>query len=237
MKVYLELDAALDTRLAVVSSLDQQAAVKLVTSDAYYQRLKDDFSDITGIPHETYKQVWESRTADILPRSIKTHIPILLNKLMHHLEYLEETTPYMPDVALEVNVWPYVDLTMPERDMLQLAFTAHSGINTIPQIVCFDPKELTPRRLRNEYSGLILYNLRDWLQHHLLEFPKCICPDVSVLAPALFYDRIVTVKDICSDPDLKEDVNIFQLTEIACAEFFQLNLLDPKYFSIWRDGV
>lgn len=234
MKVYVELDAALDTRLGLVSSLDQQAAVKLVTSEQYYTRLKDDFSEITGIPHEVYRQAWEARTADILPRSIKTHIPILLSRLMHHLERLEENTPYMPDVRLEVNVWPYRDLTPKECDMLQLAFTVHSGIQTIPEIVCYDPAELTPRKIKNEYSGLILYNLRDWLKHHLEVFGRCICPDVAVLAPALFYDQIVTVKDLSPDPELKESLSVFQLTEMACAEFFQLNLLDPKYFSIWR---
>lgn len=232
--VLVELDALLDTRLALVCTLDEAAAVRLMTSEDYYKRQNDDFSVHTQIPHEQFQTAWEQRTADILPRTFKTHVPLLLNELINRLEMMEEDTPDSEAPVLEINVWPYVDLTESERDAIGLAVLFHAGIQTIPTVVCIDPKHLTPQLLKRRYSGLILYNLRDWLKHHLENFPRCICPELAVLAPALFNGEIVDVKDIVTDPDFRADLSVLTMTELACIEFFQLNYLDVKYFSIWR---
>lgn len=233
-KVYVELDALLDTRLAVMNSIDPQAAVAMVRAEEYYTRLSDDFSKLTGVAHETYQAAWESRDEEALRHSIKTHMPLMLSELMNRLEVQEENAPYAEELALEVNIWPYKNLSDAERDTLQLAVLAHAGIQTIPTIVCMNPKDLTPRKIKAEYSGLIMYNLRDWLQHHVEAFTRCGCPAVAVLAPALFNGEIVEAKDLTTDPELRTDFSVFSLTELACVEFFQLNYLDVKYFSIWR---
>lgn len=237
--VYVELDALLDTRLAVVSSIDQQAAVKLVQSEEYFSRQSDDFSAITGIPHETYLEAYRNRNVGHLARSIKTRIPVLLHELIMKLENMEETTPYVTNTDLEVNVWPYTDLTEGEREQLMLAVMAHSGIQTMPRVVCFDPIELTPENLKRRYSGLIIYNLRDWLQHHVQAFARCQTPTVAVLAPGLFNGRVVGIEDVApkellGDPEFRKDVSPLRLTEIACAEYFGLDYLAPEHFSIVR---
>lgn len=232
--VYLDLDALLDTRLAVVSSIDQQAAAKLVTSEEYFTRDTDDFSAITGIPHERYLEEWSKRNVSHLARSIKTHIPLLLNELIHKLEVQEEQTPFRQNTDIELNVWPYVDLLPVEREQLCLAIMVHAGIQTIPRVTCFNPKELTPRRIKQGYSGLIMYNLRDWLQHHLEAFEKIGAPDVAVLAPALYNGERPDLASLAHDPDLRTDVSPFSVTEVACAPWFQLNYLDVRHFSIWR---
>lgn len=232
--VLVELDALLDTRLALVSVIDQAAAVRLVTSDDYYKRQSDDLSVLSNIPHDQYQTAWAQRTADILPHSIKTHIPILLNELINRLEVQEENTPDAEIPELEINVWPYVDLTEQEREQIGLAVLVHAGIQTVPSVVCIDPKHLTPQLLKRRYSGLILYNFRDWLIHHIEHFSRCICPDLTILAPALFNGEVVEAKDVITDPDFRADLSVLTMTELACIEFFQLNYIDVKYFSIWR---
>ena len=237
--VYVELDALLDTRLAVVSSMNEQAAVKLVQSEEYFNRQSDDFSAITGIPHEEYLAAYQARNVGHLVRSIKTRIPLLLSELMSKLEMQEESTPWRENTDLEVNVWPYVDLTPQEHEALMLAVMVHAGIQTMPRVVCFDPKELTPERLKHQYSGLIMYNLREWLQHHVQGFIRCRSPQVAVLAPGLFNGRVVDIRDVApaeflQDPDFRLDLTPLRLTEIACAEYFGLDYLDPSHFSIWR---
>jgi hypothetical protein len=237
--VYVELDALLDTRLAVVSSLDQEAAVRLVQSEAYYQRQSDDFSAITGIDHAVYLEAYQKRHVGHLARSIKTRIPLLLHELILKLEEQEESTPYRESTDLEVNVWPYVDLTEGEREALMLAVMVHAGIQTLPRVVCFDPKSLTPEVLKRKYSGLILYNLREWLQHHVTSFIRTRTPQVAVLAPGLFNGKIVGIEDVApaellEDPNFRKDLSPLRLTEIACAEYFGLDYLAPEHFSIWR---
>lgn len=232
--VYVELDALLDTRLAVVSSIDQEAAVKLVRSPEYFTRDSDDFSAITGIPHEQYLEAWGKRNVDVLKRSLRTGMPTLLQELMTKLEIQEENTPFRQNTDLEVNIWPYTDLNPSEREMLCLSVMAHAGIQTIPRVVCYDPRELTPQRLRHKLSGMIIYNLRDWLQHHMEVFGKVVAPEVAVLTPALYNGERVDLTQLANDPDLRTDVSPFALTEVACSEWFQLNYLDVKHFSIWR---
>lgn len=233
-RIHVQLDALLDTRLGLMAILDPQGAVKMATSEDYFARVNDDFSKYSTITDAAFKEAWEQRKAEVLRHSIKTHIPIMLHELITRLEIQEETTPFHQSPELEINVWPYTDLTEEEREAIRLAVLYHGGIQTIPEIVCFPPQELTPRKIKREYSGLVLYDLRDWLQHHLQDFVKCPCPTVTVLAPALFAGTPPDVDQIVDDPEFRSGVSAFSMTELACIEFFQLNLLDVKYFSLWR---
>lgn len=230
--VYVELDALLDTRLAVVHQISADAAVELVKNDAYYKRTRDDFSGLTGISHEEYRKAWEARDVSALRNAILTHMPLMLKELITKLEIDAAETPFADQLALEVNVWPY-QLTPEETDMMQLAVMNFAGIETVPTISCYPPEQLTPEKVKKSYSGLIIYNFRDWLQHHMEQFQKWPCPRITCLAPALFHGEEVDVKKLIQD-DMRTDLSAFEMTEMACAEFLGVNLLDVRYFSIFR---
>lgn len=230
--VYVELDALMDTRLATVSKVSGEAAVALVTGEAYYKRTRDDFSRLVPLDQDAYRKAWEERDVETLKGSLITHVPLLLKELITKLEQAEEETPFADQLALEVNVWPY-QLSDAERDMMQLAVMAYAGIQTTPEIVSIAPQELTPEKVKRKYSGLIMYNFRDWLQHHMEQFQKWPCPRVTCLAPALYHGEEVDVEKLIVD-DMRKDLSPFEMTEMACAEFLGVSLLDVKYFSIFR---
>lgn len=228
-RVYVELDALLDTRLATISKIDADAAVRMVKSEEYYVRKHDVFS---GVGEEMYRLAWQDRNVDTLKRSMMTHVPLMLRELITKLEQDEEQTPFSTQLSIEVNTWPY-QLSVEEQDTLLLAVMSYGGIQTIPEVVCKHPSELTPEKVKKTYSGLIMYNYRDWLELHLAELQKWPCPRVTLLAPALYHGPEPDMEEL-QRQGLQPNISGFEVIEISMAESIGLQLLDIKYFSILR---
>lgn len=232
MRVLVSLDALLDTRLATVSRLDQQAACRLLQHPDYYTRQIDDFASLCGIDRERFAAAYAQRDVETLKRSLITHIPFMLHELMRHLELSEDDTPFETALGLDVNVWPY-ELSEAESDALTLAVMVRAGHQTIPRVVRIAPEALTPARIKSEYSGMILYDLREWLQHHVEAFAAIPCPRVTVLVPALFHERIPEPEEYLTE-GIRRDVSPFELTRLGAIEMVGLDFIRPSLFSIYQ---
>jgi len=232
-RVLVSLDALLDTRIATISQIDSEAAVKLVDNPAYYERRTDDFTELCGIGREQFKDAYARRNKATLQKSLITHIPFMLDELICRLEEQEDGTPYQEGLGLDVNIWPYVELSESERNMLINAVMARAGRQTIPNIVCIPPEQLTPSMVKTTYSGLILYDFRDWFQHHMQMFQAVPCPRTTVLTPALFHDRIPEPEEYLEE-GMRKDVSPFELMRFALLECFGAEFLKPTFFSLYR---
>jgi hypothetical protein len=230
--VLVELDAILDTRLPVMGLIASQAALDASKDDRYFNRLIDDFSEINGIGKDAFRQVYLKRDADVARASVITEIPFILNELVTHLEQEARDTPFLKQVQVEVNVYPY-EFDAEERDMIALAVMSRCGIETEVKCIRIPPAHLTPQFCKGRYSGLILYNFRDWMEHHLEGFKHVKMPRVSVMAPALYYD-VVPADDAFVGDGLSEHITAFQLSEVGCIELFALSLLPASNFSMAR---
>lgn len=230
--IYVQLDALLDTRLAVISKLNPEAAVKLLTEDAYYLRQIDDFEELTGITRSAFQEAYAKRDVEILQNSRITHIPMMLYELISKMEQMETDTPFVEDLQVHVNYWPYV-LSDDERYQFELAISAYSGIETPVRLFSQHPMELTPRHIKQTYSGLILYDFREWCSYHITALENVHFPTITVIAPALFHDKVLKPEEYLTD-EMRPDITAFQLTELAFLEKMQLQLLAPQLFSILR---
>ena len=233
--VLVEMDALLDTRLAVLASLDQEAAVKALASPEYYGRQIDDFSALTGVSREAFKDAYTKRDVEMLKRSIMTMVPLMLNELIGKLEQDEAESPYVDSVEVEVNVWPY-ELDHDELDGLQKAIMAYSGVETPVRMVRTHPMELTPAFIKAQYTGMILYNFRDWFEYHKDAFATTKAPGLIILAPALWGEKIPTPEEYLTE-GVNPDISPFLLAEVALLDCFQLQLLQPAIFSIRHPGT
>lgn len=231
-RVYVELDALLDTRLATVAKISQEAAVTLLNDDRYYFRKIDDYSAICGVTLEAFRHAYERRNAELLFTSILTEIPSMMTELIAKLEQVSTDTPFMEGVSIEINIYPY-QLEEVDRDGIVTAMMAYVGHLVPIKTVNIPLQQLTPGFVKNRYSGLIMYNLRDWLQHHVEAFKTVQMPRVTVLAPALAWDRLPE-PDQFRDEGLRKGIDPFELMELAFVEMFALNLLEARYFSIFR---
>lgn len=231
-RILVELDALLDTRIATISRIHPESAVALLHDPRYYERVIDDFEPLVGITKEAFRQAYAQRDVEILEQSRLTELPLMLNEIIKRMEQESDTTPFVESVTVDVNIWPY-ELSDEERDEIAVAMMAHVGNQTLVNTVRLPPEQLTPPYIKQRYSGMILYNFRDWMQPHMETFKKFLMPRVTVLAPALFYDQVPTRDDIASE-GMKEDLNPFTLSEIAFVELFNLSLLRADVFSLKR---
>lgn len=230
--VYVELDALLDTRLATVAKIDSDAAVTLVTGEEYFERQIDDFEALTGIDVQTFREAYKARDIVTLQASRRTQAPQLLHELITKLEMAESTTPYVEGLEVEVNVWPY-ELDNDEVDVLISAVMAFSGVETLVRAVRIQPADLTPKLIKDYYSGMIMYNFREWFELQLRNFNAVKIPDLPILAPAIWYEKIPVPDDYLSE-GVKPNINPFRLCEVGLYDVFQLNLLPAEVFSFWR---
>jgi len=230
--ILVELDALLDTRLPTMGLISPQAAIDASQDERYFNRLIDDFTEVNGIGKDAFRQVYAKRDADVVRASVITEIPFILHELVLNLEAEARDTPFVSRVKVEVNIFPY-EFDEEEKDLIALAVMSRCGIETEVRCVRIAPQHLTPQFCKGRYSGLILYNFRDWMEHHLEGFKQVKMPRVSVLAPALYYD-VVPSDDAFVGDGIAEHINAFQLSEVGCIELFALSLLPSNNFSMAR---
>ncbi len=227
LKIYLELDALLDTRLAVLHGISPDAAVQISQDDRYYHRLSNDFS-WAGVSKEQFDSAWDARTTDILPDATITQIPFMLADLIHQLEVAHMESPTARKPLVEVNIWPY-ELSDVERIALVNAVLRRGGLDTTVTLVRFDPnRDLTMTRLRKEYASVFMYNFTEWVNHHQAEMQRVIAPRTTVFAPTLFEERVPTEEDM-RKYGLRPNTDPAVLVEKAFAEFLALDAM-PTYF-------
>lgn len=230
--VLVELDALLDTRLPTMGSISPEAAVEASKDERYFNRLIDDFTEINGIGKDAFREAYRRRNAEIVHASVITEIPFILHELVLNLEKEKRDTPFVSRVKVEVNIYPY-EFDEEECDLIALAVMSRCGHETEVKCVRISPQELTPTICKSRYSGLILYNFRDWMEHHLEGFKQVKMPRVSVMAPALYYDEVPKDDAFVGD-GIAEHINAFQLSEVGCIELFALSLLPACNFSMAR---
>lgn len=231
-RVLVELDALLDTRLGTLSRINEEAAAAALQDERYFGRLIDDFIEICGVDRATFLDAYRQRDVATLEASTITEMPFILAELTMKLEADIIDTPFASEVIVDLNCYPY-QLDDEEREIIAQAVGSRLGEMTKVQCIYRSHAELSPQYIKPRYSGVILYNLRDWMEANLENFKKVTMPRVTVLAPALHHDKIPNPDEFSRD-GLNKELNIFQLTELATVELFSLSLLPPLHYCIAR---
>ncbi len=230
--IYVELDAYLDTRLSSLAMISPAAALECKGDPRYFDRVIDDFEELCGVTRQAYRNAYSRRDEDCMRNAVITEIPFILNELVLKLEKEAIDTPFLSRVVVEVNVYPY-KLDEESRDAIALAVMARAGIETEVRCIYMTPEQVTPTFVRGRYSGMIIYNFREWMECHLKEFDRVKMPRVSVLAPALWHD-VVPSAEAFTGEGVSSHITGFQLSEVAAVELFALSLLPAANFSMVR---
>ena len=230
--VLVEIDALLDTRLTTLGLISPQAGFECARDPRYFDRVIDDFEPICGVTLEAFRNVYRNRDVEVLKAATITEMAFILQDLVLKLERETLDTPFCSRVIVEVNIFPY-KLDEEERDILALAVMARCGLETEVRCVRIPPQALQPAVVKERYSGMVIYNFRDWMEHHVQAFETVKMPQVSILAPALFYN-VVPADDAFVEDGVAEYITAFQLSEVGCIELFALSLLPAANFSLVR---
>jgi hypothetical protein len=229
--VYVDLDSLLDTRIATISSISQEAAVLLVKDSRYYERLIDDFEPMCGISRERFDEAYAERDRGTLQRSVLTNIIVALRKLIDGLVKSELTDPTVDGVEVVVNFWPYRLSGSETRDIVRSTMY-YMGMRPTVRSIYVAPKDLTPQYIKSTFSGLIMYDYPLWFKLNCDALVHCRMPDVTLMAPALFKDRIPTDEE--AEVNTLKGMNPFEVTEFATLQCIGLTMIESGYFTLIR---
>lgn len=233
---YVDLDALLDTRLGTIAKYSPEAAKRALSDPNYFDRVRDDFTELCGLDMESFKQLYAKRDEEVLAASTMTEMPFVLERIVRELEQDSIDTPFVGKTTVEVNCYPY-KLDSESLKNLQLGIMARAGLQTEVRMVYIEPAKLTPTFVRGRYSGMIIYDLRGWMELHLEEFKRVKMPRVTVMAPALYSTTEDFPMEELYAEGMSENVTPFILTEVGLIELFSLTLLPAFAYSIVRlDG-
>lgn len=229
-KVYIDLDSLLDTRIATVSQIDADAAVKMLGDD-YIHRLQDDFRGFSErVTKEAYAEAYAARDVNTLKLSRITHMGQYLFELTADIEAKMVAGLGVEKSKVYLNIFPYM---ISESDQAEIVEMMQSFVGPLTEvnIIEHDPKQLYPMHLSSQYHVLIMYDFHVWMEHHHKAITQFKNPAVTVVCPALVAVGNEITKSSFTD-EQGNQVDPFEATRVLLMEFLGVRMLDSKYFSI-----
>ncbi len=237
IKILVELDALLDTRLGAIAFLNPQVADSILENSAsYVERKSDEFDRVDSrINLEEYKQVYKERgKKEICKFSFLTVFVDTLDIMIRDMERKASMgNPEYSLPTLDVNIYPYI-FNEGEKESL---------IETLSELLGFNPEKINcvyePYTGLNidyfrtaDYSLVVFYNFTTWLYESLQATGKR--PDGSpatvIIAPAIF-----ETEDSLKDTELFKLPNgkfldPFDTTTTQLADLISLRFIDLYHF-------
>lgn len=227
--ILIDLDSLLDTRIATLSRINSDSAVKAVTSKDYYIRLNNDFTSF-GVSLQSFREAYAKRDVETLKESLPSSAIFLVNIMVRDLAEQHVSSPFADKVKIVINTYPYL-LAKEEslaiaRALAGLTDIRHDNIET----VSLSWETLTPEVIKARYTGMLFYNFQEWLDCQKDNFLKTKIPQILILAPALYLDRIPEQKEATIEG--AEHMTPFEITEGMLAGCFDLHFLSSQQFSL-----
>ena len=222
----VELDCLLDTRLGTLFSLGEDIAEQALTSN-YYDRQEDKFP---GVETDIFRAKYKLRDVSTLRNSGVTQIIQLIKEFVVKTLNQSIVTPhhYIPKIVL--NTYPY-KLSDKEKDNFVKVLMYLTKEECQVETIHMTYEALTPSYVKQVFSVMLMYDYRSWLECHAVNnaFKTQSCPEVSLIAPAIFFDGPLKLED--KQILEKQKITPFKAVEMIAAPFVNLKLLPVNEFS------
>lgn len=227
----VDLDSLLDTRIATLIYIDEEQASKAFDL-GYKDRLSDRWSELgLDIDQQHYEKIYAQRAQGdfALKRARLSNAAALVTHMSMELEKQAISTPFNDYTKITINTYPYLF-----SDEVQRLFLEGIRLN-FPSSVRLEMdripiEELTPRKIRENYDLVMLYDLDEFLNAQIENFKEVKIPSVILIAPALY--GVHTPKEEELYDDEGNYLDPFSTFEYIMTEFISLNLAKPRYFSL-----
>lgn len=181
--LYLELDAAVDSRMATLAIIDPEAVSRMPPSN-YLMRTRDVFSEY-GVDHELFTVAYRNRDVQTLKNSVMTAIMTTVQQVI--VEYVTTVNANRSGPAeIDLNIYPY-NLTAEQCELyaalIEFRLKGVVKVNVIRK----EPNQLTLGALDSEYHTAIIYNWVEWACAIEESFKTEACPQLTVIAPNLLH--------------------------------------------------
>lgn len=181
----VSLDVLMDTRLATLRRLNEDAAMQI--KDSWYHKRTTDVFDRNGSPISqlAYKAMYDARDEDTLKLATMTHLPRYLMTLIARLTTQQGMPLLSEQFQIDINLYPY-QLDEQVKESIRMAMETYTNNAAVINLVDFAPEELTVQFVKSKYQICFMYDFNEWLMHHTEEFSKVTMPEVRFVAPRLY---------------------------------------------------
>lgn len=242
--ILVDLDALLDTRLATAIELAPDVCNELMVTNedglSWWTRPHDHFDDPKSpIQIPGYKAAWESRTEEILPKSLVTNLMYFIRE--QTLEVLDgqygKASLDLVDYAhshIDINIYPY-ELPDKVQDRIAEMVKRQCAMGTTAKCVRFPHKVLNPDYLESGYKIYFLYEFSSWVHNFEAQMLQSQLPtDNLYFVPSLLHDNTLdTIEDLDDDiEDFRFDKQM--ALKLALSRFINYEPLPVMLFSIYN---
>lgn len=235
VKVLVDLDALLDTRLGAVSRLSSTAAVRLVKGDwinrdnDFWQRTSPEFT------YEQFRELYFRREKETLMASGPTSMGLLLEDIAKDIQ-LDPGSPERVKVCeLVVNLDRY-QLDAFETEELEALLLEIMPFVSKVQFIRTCIKRLTVANIRQLGATFyICYDLFTWIRANNDEIILTTHLWLTVLAPAIKEHNPEDFDDAEEIKALSQGMNPFTAFELLLGVNLNLRFCETKYFSLTTD--
>lgn len=216
--IYIDFDALFDTRITLLSSINEDIAVKVFNND--YDRRTSDIFDI--IPYSVFNTYYENRNKNILLYSLPTFIYKVLETIT--LDFYSNLKNKEVELqTMYVNTFPYT-FNQEELDRFKITFENYIK-NVTVEFISHSDYDLTPAILDSYKIGnIVKYNGIDWLeqQNRLLNIVDNPMLNKNLYVPALINFKLNT----------KVSKEIFKTISKSLGIFINVHFTDIIYWNM-----
>ena len=217
--ILVDLDSILDTRLGVLSELDDDKLKKVM--EMYHTRDIDEFPYYS---FNRFKENYDKRDKSILSNSLITPVMFLVIEFVNKtlMQILNSPFHYKPKII--VNVHPY-DLSEEEINDIIKLIVLKTDKNCDVEVINKSVGDITVGYVKENISIMVMYEYYKWIEYHSVNkaFTKLTCPDINLFAPAIYFKPKQPRDDNKEDP--------FSSMEEIVKPLIGLKLFPIEYFS------
>jgi hypothetical protein len=214
--IMIDLDALLDTRIAVLAS-QYPDSLKDTLTTSYWDR---DIDEFPGVPYEMFKSTYASRDRSVLQYTMITPMAMMLAEYTERVlrQLISSPMHYRPKI--DINIYPY-DLSEDEVAVISKSVVQLTKGRSDVEIVRLPPADITVAYIKANLTSMIMYDYIAWTDARFEDFKTKTCPEVQLLAPRLYFKR--------KDP-VPPKTDPFKGTEELMAPFIGLKILPVEHF-------
>lgn len=229
-RIYIQLDALLDTRLGALWELDPELCDRVI-ANGYHGRVIDNYSMLVPeINHAAWLERYTNRTAETLVNSRLTSVNAVLDGMLRSMEAELITSPNVDGLEVVVNTHPY-ELSDAEtealKDCVQTFTGTLVGIRTISQ----PNVSLTFAQIKQSFDIVFMYDFHEWISKvNPDDMTANKVPGVKLIVPALYEKEIPAERDLRLYNGNQDGP--FAELELSLQEFISLHYWDAGMFSV-----
>lgn len=221
-KILVSLDSLIDTRAGVIIQKYPDRIDKVLTSK-YYSRGVDVFETVRK---EEFDELYSKRDVTTLKHSMMTNAHLLLASFIRSAVNESVAGGAETKLIISLNIHPYKLEPEDKEDLLgALEFILGEGCEF--EVVSIPPEFLTPQICKDQYSVLVMYEFRQWMEMHAPAFKECRMPNVIIYAPKILSEKP-------SAEEMKEfteaGMDPFEAARISAAPAFALRFVTVDVF-------